>query len=249
MREREVRILKQAIERGVTLYEETWERLADSLPPGMAALPVESAVYGNDASAIRVSAHHVDGAGGRAWRSRELTALLQVGRVANTITVDRENWLGYRWRGQCLDGSSGNDDLLVLGLQGSRQSHGEQALSQRASRIGSTTVAKAIAPDGPLVCLWSVRGAPHAHRAEQLDFVRDALTTLDSDDGGTKFVEALDEVAAALKKIVRAGPRKTTPAGRSPTPSTARWCSAASGVTPTTFRMACSGRLGARHRS
>jgi hypothetical protein len=126
--------------------------------------------------------------------------------MANTITVDRENWLGYRWRGQCLGGSSGNDalaDLLVLGLQGSRQSNGEQALSQRTSRIGSTSVARAITPDGPLVCMWSVRGAPHAHRAEQLDFVRDALATLDSDDGGTKYVEAVDEVAAVLKKIVK----------------------------------------------
>jgi len=126
--------------------------------------------------------------------------------MAGTFAVDRDRWLGYRWLKHGLGGKAAKDvldDLLVLGLQGSRQSNGEQALSQRVTRIGSTGVANAIAPDGPLVCMWSLRGAPHAHRAEQLDLVRDALAPLESDDGGTRFVEAVDEVAEALTRIVK----------------------------------------------
>ena len=56
------------------------------------------------------------------------------------------------------------DDLLLLGLQASRQADAEQSLIQRTRRIGSTGVARAMRPDGPLVNLWPVRGAPHARR-------------------------------------------------------------------------------------
>lgn len=122
-----------------------------------------------------------------------------------TLSIERERWLGCRWLRHGLGGSLSKDaldDLLVLGLQASRQSNGEQALSQRVARIGSTGLARAIAPGGPLVSMWSVRGAPHAHRASQLDLVRDALAPLSSDDGGSKFVNAVQEVAEAMGKIV-----------------------------------------------
>ncbi|MBA2465225.1 MAG: winged helix DNA-binding domain-containing protein [Nocardioidaceae bacterium] len=122
-----------------------------------------------------------------------------------TLSIERERWLGYRWRQHGLGGSLSQDaldDLLVLGLQASRQSNGEHALSQRVARIGSTGLARAITPEGPLVSLWSVRGAPHAHRASQLDLVRDALAPLSTDDGGSKFVNAVQEVADAMGKIV-----------------------------------------------
>jgi len=113
--------------------------------------------------------------------------------------------LGYRWQHHGLGDNFDNhvlDDLLMLGLQGSRQSGGEQSLSQRTSRIGSTSVPDAIQLDGPLVTMWSVRGAPHAHRVSQLDFIRDALAPLESDDCGKKYLDAVEEVAAALKKVV-----------------------------------------------
>lgn len=129
--------------------------------------------------------------------------------VTHTISVERDRWLGYRWQHHCLDGAGGGagggaglDDLLMLGFQGSRQSGGEQSLSQRTSRIASTGLPEAIRPDGPLVSMWSVRGAPHAHRVSQLDFVRDALVALDSDDGGEPYVEAVQEVAGALIQVV-----------------------------------------------
>lgn len=75
-------------------------------------------------------------------------------------------------------------------------------LSQRASRIGDTSLANAISPKGPLFTMRPVRGAPHAHRASQLDIVRDALAPLDTDEGGQAFVEAVAEVATALKETV-----------------------------------------------
>jgi hypothetical protein len=125
--------------------------------------------------------------------------------MPGAIIVDRENWLGFRWKSHSLDGQSCKDeldDLLLLGIQDSRQCGAEQSLIQRAARIGSTSIAKAISPGGPLVTMWSVRGAPHAHRVTHLDFIRDALAPHVSDERGPAYVEAVEEVAAALKNVV-----------------------------------------------
>jgi len=87
--------------------------------------------------------------------------------VAAAITIARGTWLGYRWERHRLAGptrAEDLDDLLLLGLQASRQADAEQSLIQRTRRIGSTGVARAMRPDGPLVNLWPVRGAPHARR-------------------------------------------------------------------------------------
>jgi hypothetical protein len=136
--------------------------------------------------------------------------------MAGPIKVDRDQWLGYRWQRHGLDGQAGADvvnDLLLLGIQGSRGSGAEQALIQRTSRIASRRVATAIGLDGPLVSLWSVRGAPHTHRVSQLDFVRDALAPRESDEGGTAYVEAVAEVATALRAVVK-GPTPKAKASR-----------------------------------
>lgn len=42
----------------------------------------------------------------------------------------------------------------------------------------------------------------HAHRLTHLDFVRDALAPEESDEGGAAYVEAVEEVAAALSAVV-----------------------------------------------
>ena len=127
--------------------------------------------------------------------------------MAGAVTVGRAQWLGFRWQGHGLDGDARQDvldDLLLLGFQGSRQAGAAQSLVQRTGRFGSTGGTEAITPDGPLVSLWSVRGAPHAHRVTQLDFVRDALAPQESDEGGAGYVEAVEEVAAALSAVVTA---------------------------------------------
>ena len=120
--------------------------------------------------------------------------------------MDRDRWLGFRWRGHGLGGDAGTDaldELLQLGFQGSRPGGAEQSLIQRAKKVGSTSVTKAISPDGPLVTMWSVRGAPHTHRVTQLDFVRDALAPRESDEGGASYVAAVQEVASALSAVVK----------------------------------------------
>lgn len=125
--------------------------------------------------------------------------------TTRVVSMDRSAWLGHRWQRHGLDGECGAgqlDDLLLLGMQGSQRSGGEHALSQRTSRIGRIGLAKAIRPEGPLVTMWSVRGAPHAHRATQLDIVRDALAPQKSDDGGPEYINAVAEVASALQQVV-----------------------------------------------
>ncbi|MFH5209946.1 DNA glycosylase AlkZ-like family protein [Antrihabitans sp. NCIMB 15449] len=113
--------------------------------------------------------------------------------MAAAIEVGREQWLGYRWQGHGFgDRDAVLDDLLLLGFQDSRQSGAEQSQRQRTGK----------APARGLVSMWSVRGAPHTHRASHLDFVRDALAPRDCDEGGAAYVEAVDEVAAALTKVV-----------------------------------------------
>lgn len=126
-------------------------------------------------------------------------------RGTDALLIDRKSWLGHRWQRHGLGHECDKEqlnDLLLLGMQGSRQSGGEHALSQRTTRIGPTPLVDAIRPDGPLVTMWSVRGAPHAHRARQLDILRDALAPLVSDDGGQEFVDAVAEVAEALTQAV-----------------------------------------------
>ncbi|MGW4739668.1 hypothetical protein [Nocardia xishanensis] len=98
--------------------------------------------------------------------------------MTETIAVGRAQWLGHRWRRHGLNGRTNGgalDDLLLLGLQDGRFGGAAYSLRQRTERIGSTPLGRAIAPAGPLVSWWSMRGAPHAHRLAQLDVVRDAL--------------------------------------------------------------------------
>jgi hypothetical protein len=111
--------------------------------------------------------------------------------------VDRARWLGHRWRQHGLSGQGGAlDDLLLLGFQDSRGGGASQAITARTGEPAPVTV------DGPLVCTWSVRGAPHAHRLEDLDLVRDALAPAPTDEGGPAYVDAVAEVAAALSAVV-----------------------------------------------
>ncbi|MGC4892241.1 DNA glycosylase AlkZ-like family protein [Micromonospora sp. DT31] len=131
--------------------------------------------------------------------------------MAGTITLGRDQWTGYRWQRHGLDGHLRDemlDDLLALGVQGGRQAGAQLSLRQRTEKIKNTAALDAIKPGGPLVSLWSVRGAPHAHQVTHLDFVRDALAPDASDEGGASYVKAVEEVAAALRKVVKGATSK-----------------------------------------
>lgn len=119
-------------------------------------------------------------------------------------TIKRDAWLGYRWRQHGL-GARGSDAvaaLLRLGIQDSRDGAASQSLRARAASIDSKPIDKSITVNGPAVIMWSVRGAPHAHRANGLDFIRAAVAPQPSDDGGQQFIDAVDEVADALSSVV-----------------------------------------------
>ncbi|MGK8489723.1 hypothetical protein [Nocardia asiatica] len=94
--------------------------------------------------------------------------------MAQTIAVDRDGWLGFLWQGQGLGSAvraAALDDLLLLGVQGGRGGGPEQSLIQRTATVSATPVAAAVRPDGPLVTIWSMRGAPHAHPLSAVDSV------------------------------------------------------------------------------
>jgi len=66
-----------------------------------------------------------------------------------TVPVDlyRAAWLGHRWQRHGLAGTGGAgvlEDLLLLGVQGSRLGGAEQSLLQRTRRIGRTGIPAAI---------------------------------------------------------------------------------------------------------
>ncbi|WP_280206641.1 DNA glycosylase AlkZ-like family protein [Nocardia cyriacigeorgica] len=117
--------------------------------------------------------------------------------MAGTLVVDRRRWLGHRWHnhgfGDAADGWL--DWLLLLGIQDGRPDGALRSLRARS-------VSAQIGPDEPLVTMWSVRGAPHAHRLDRLDFVTAANTPIPADSGGTARVRAVDTVAEALRAVV-----------------------------------------------
>ncbi|GII04501.1 hypothetical protein [Planobispora takensis] len=58
--------------------------------------------------------------------------------MSGVVTVDRARWLGFRWRRHGLAGRSREstlDDLLLLGVQDSRQAGAKQSLIQRTDGI------------------------------------------------------------------------------------------------------------------
>ena len=154
--------------------------------------------------------------------------------MAAAVTLERARWLGHRWRRHGLAGHAaegepaGADvlaDLLLLGVQGSGRAGAEQAIAQRTGAAGDA--ATAVTPTGPLVSLWSVRGAPHAHPLDQVDAVREALAPREPDDGGAAEVAAVEEVAAAFTAIVTGPtpkPEASSELTRRVDASLAAWC-------------------------
>ncbi|NEW29257.1 DNA glycosylase AlkZ-like family protein [Nocardia cyriacigeorgica] len=116
--------------------------------------------------------------------------------MAGALVVDRSRWLGHRWQrhGFGADGTD-LDELLLLGIQDGRPDGALRSLRARS-------VSAVIGPDGPLVAMWSVRGAPHVHRLDRLDFVTAANTPLPTDSGGADLVAAVEAVAEALRAVV-----------------------------------------------
>ena len=152
------------------------------------------------------------------------------------MKVSRADVLGLRLRGQQLDRDDGGTvaDTAVLDI-GAQDTGPDGALWTLAVR-GLTDV-----DEKDLVWLWTLRGAPHAYRRSDVGSVAAAVAPWSDADAAKRIfdaskplqaagigtLEALDEVAAAMRRIVT----KPTVKGEVSTRLTAampepylRWC-------------------------
>jgi hypothetical protein len=175
------------------------------------------------------------------------------------VRVSREQLLAYRVQVQQLtrpSGSIGETAILDLGVQDTGPDGALWALALRGVEIaaGDESVR---ATDGPLVYLWTLRGAPHAYRRADLPSVAAAVAPFSDADAGKRILsaakplkaagignlEALDVTAAAMRRAVTTptvkGEVSTRLAARLPE-SYLRYCGVCHATHPyeMTFRLA-----------
>ncbi|MDF2966379.1 MAG: hypothetical protein K0Q93_157 [Nocardioidaceae bacterium] len=135
-----------------------------------------------------------------------------------TSSYSRAEVLGFRARAQQLDRSSGRPTgtaILDLGVQDSGADGARWALTNRG-------VGPAEAGVDELAAVWTVRGAPHVYRRLDLPSVAAAVAPFSEADAGKRILdaskplkeagidnlEALDTVAATMRRVVAAPMRK-----------------------------------------
>jgi hypothetical protein len=132
--------------------------------------------------------------------------------VANPV-VTRANVLGYRAWAHGLDRRPGGTDLVLrLGVQDTPHGSARSALAGRGASVDDATAAGTAT--GPLVTVWSWRGAPHLHLRADPPFLAAALWPVsDADaqkrigttlikDGARRGVEAFAQAASAMRSAV-----------------------------------------------
>ncbi|MEU2614713.1 crosslink repair DNA glycosylase YcaQ family protein [Micromonospora sp. NPDC007271] len=129
-------------------------------------------------------------------------------------SIDRAQVLGFRTRAQQLDRTAGtlaDTAVLDIGAQDTGPDGGLWALRNRGLD-GSAL------DDPDLATLWTVRGAPHLYRREDLPQVAAAVAPFSDADAGKRIYDAarplkaagignlaaLDAVAAAMRSVVAA---------------------------------------------
>ncbi|WP_089010085.1 DNA glycosylase AlkZ-like family protein [Micromonospora viridifaciens] len=129
-------------------------------------------------------------------------------------SIDRVQVLGFRARAQQLDradGTVGDTAVLDIGVQDTGPDGGRWALHVRG-------LDGAALSDRDLAALWTVRGAPHLYRREDLSQVAAAVAPFSDADAGKRIYDAakplkaagisnlaaLDAVAAAMRSVVTA---------------------------------------------
>jgi len=131
------------------------------------------------------------------------------------MNVTREQVLGYRLRAHQLDRVGGHDvtdaAILDLGVQNTGPDAAGWALANRG-----VATDKAGDPDGKLVIAWTLRGAPHAYRRDDIAEIATAVAPFSDADAakrvfdaakplreaGIGIIDALDAVAEQMKSIV-----------------------------------------------
>lgn len=127
-------------------------------------------------------------------------------------TITRSQILGFRVRAQQLDRDSGqlaNTAVLDIGVQDTGPDGGLWALTNRgvdASKLPATKLAT----------VWTIRGAPHLYRREDLPSVAGAVWPFSDADAGKRIgdaanplkeanignLAALDAIAAVMRSVV-----------------------------------------------
>ena len=112
--------------------------------------------------------------------------------MANSIT--RRQVLGFRVRAQQLDRDTGgnlsNTAVLDLGVQDTGPDGGLWALAIRGVDLSSIH-------DDTLFLTWTIRGAPHLYRREDLPSVAAAVEPFSSEDAGKRIYDASKPLKAA----------------------------------------------------
>jgi hypothetical protein len=133
--------------------------------------------------------------------------------VGMVVAVSREAVLASRVRAQQLDrthGTLADTAVLDVGVQDTGPDGARWALAIRGVDIESLT-------DDDLVTLWTIRGAPHVYRRDDVGVVAAATAPFSDADAGKRIydaskplreagignLEALDAVASALGSAVR----------------------------------------------
>lgn len=128
--------------------------------------------------------------------------------TSGVIDVDRTRVLAYRVAASQLDRSVHRADRLdILGL-------GAQDTPCGSARLALAARLDAITHDDELALIWSVRGAPHLHRAEELPALARALWPMSDADAtarigsgqikeGSKLgIAAFAATATAMREVV-----------------------------------------------
>jgi hypothetical protein len=128
------------------------------------------------------------------------------------VRFTREEALGFRVRAQQLhraSGTLGNTAVLDIGVQDTGPDGGLWALANRGVDVSAP-------PAEALATVWTIRGAPHLYRREDLPAVAAAVQPFSDADAGKRIFDAakplkaagignlaaLDEVAAAMRAVV-----------------------------------------------
>jgi hypothetical protein len=132
------------------------------------------------------------------------------------LEVDREQVLAYRIATQGLHRRESDPAALAVFDLGLQTTQRETATISLAARVNAALTEESFVDDPRFVLAWTHRGAPHFHRADELDAVTAALVPLDETDAmnrmnfqrrmveaaGISALDGLFTTARAIRKVV-----------------------------------------------
>ena len=111
------------------------------------------------------------------------------------LTVTRAQVIAYRVAAQGLHREASQAQQLAVLAIGVQDAAGELARLAFDARLEAAPPTDLYGPGKPLALVWSLRGAPHVHRREDLDAVAAALFPLSEADATSRLNETGPSVA------------------------------------------------------